>query len=138
MTGPLETTGEQAGVARRRRILVVEDEPTVRDALALVLRDASAYEVETARDGAEADAKLQEFRPDLLLLDLVMPDGQGLEVCRRARDLYGPDEVKIIILTGYPEGGNREKSLFFGADLFLPKPQTVPDLLAHIEELLDT
>lgn len=123
---------------RPRRILVVDDEPSVREGIARALRrDPSGYEVETAGDGFEAGVRLAEFRPDLVILDVVMPGMGGLDICHRIRSHSGLESVKIIILTGYPGGGNREKSLVYGADLFLAKPQEVATLRTHVEELLE-
>jgi len=124
--------------SRQPRILVVDDDPGVREIIAAALKyDPAGYEVETAVDGVDAGLKLNNFRPDLIVLDAIMPGMGGLEVCSRIRNESEHDHTKIIILTGAPEGGKAETSLVFGADLFLQKPQPLDVLLAHIEELLD-
>jgi len=124
--------------SRQPRILVVDDDPGVREVIADALKyDAAGYEVETAIDGVDAGLKLEHFRPDLIVLDVIMPGMGGLEVCNRIRSQTELDATKIIILTGAPEGGKAETSLVYGADLFLQKPQPLDVLLAHIEELLD-
>jgi DNA-binding response OmpR family regulator len=124
--------------SRQPRILVVDDDPGVREVIADALKyDSAGYEVETAVDGVDAGLKLNQFRPDLIVLDVIMPGMGGLEVCNRIRNESNHDETKIIILTGAPDGGKAETSLVYGADLFLQKPQPMDVLLAHIEELLD-
>ncbi len=121
-----------------QRILVVDDETAVREGIARALRRANErYDVHSAGDGLEAGIKIARLQPDLVLLDLVMPGMGGLETCYRIRHLSGLKDVKIIILTGYPGSGNPEKALFYGADLFLSKPQTIEALCTHIEELLE-
>ena len=121
----------------RRRILVVDDEAGIRDTLVALIRWASErYDVETAGSGLEASVKLSSFRPDLVFLDLKLPDTEGLDLCRRIREL-GNDETKIVILTGMTDRQNRERSLVCGADLFLSKPLTGESLRAHVAELLD-
>ncbi|MCP3982321.1 MAG: response regulator [bacterium] len=122
---------------RALRILIVDDDAAVRDGMARAFRrDPRGYEVETAVDGFEAGAKVSSFEPDLVFLDVVMPGMGGLEVCHRIRALTEQRDVKIVILTGYPGGGNREQSLLYDADLFLSKPQPLASLRTHVEELL--
>lgn len=124
--------------SRQPRILVVDDDPGIRDVITDALRlEHSDYEIETAVDGIDAGLKLEHFRPDVVVLDVIMPGMGGLEVCNRIRNQPDLDDTKIIILTGAPDGGKAETSLVFGADLFLQKPQPIDVLLAHIEELLD-
>ena len=120
------------------RILVADDDAGVREVIADALKYApTSYEVETAVDGVDAGIKLEAFRPDLIVLDVIMPGMGGLEVCNRIRNQRELDSTKIIILTGAPDGGKAETSLVYGADLFLQKPQPIDVLLQHIEELLE-
>jgi CheY-like chemotaxis protein len=125
-------------VPQQPRILVVDDDAGVREVIADALKyDSTDYEVETAVDGVDAGLKLEQFRPDLIVLDVIMPGMGGLEVCNLIRNQKKLDATKIIILTGAPDGGKAETSLVYGADLFLQKPQPIDVLLQHIEELLD-
>jgi CheY-like chemotaxis protein len=125
-------------VPQQPRILVVDDDAGVREVIADALKyDPTGYEVETAVDGVDAGLKLEQFRPDLIVLDVIMPGMGGLEVCNLIRNQKKLDATKIIILTGAPDGGKAETSLVYGADLFLQKPQPIDVLLQHIEELLD-
>ena len=123
-------------VDSRHRILVVDDEYAVREGIARALRRDERYEVETAADAIETGLKIATFHPDLVILDVVMPGMGGIEICERIRQASDSEETKIIILTGFPGDGNREKSLIHGADVFLSKPQSAADLQAHVRELL--
>jgi CheY-like chemotaxis protein len=121
-----------------RRILVVDDDADVRDVIVDALRLAPGqYEIETACDGLDAGMKLERFGPEVVILDVNMPGMDGLEMCELIRRRAELDGTKILVLTAYPEEGRAEKSLFYGADLFLTKPQPIDTLLAHIEDLLD-
>jgi DNA-binding response OmpR family regulator len=121
---------------RRPRILVVDDDADIREGLARAISRQGGYEVATAADGFEAGYQLAAFQPDVVLLDVVMPGMGGFDVCERMRRLARGEKLRIIILTGFAGGGNNERSLLSGGDLFLTKPQDVQTLLMHIEDLL--
>lgn len=122
---------------RLPRILVVDDDDHVRTGLARALEHQWTCQVDIARDGFEAGYKLAKFAPDLILLDVVMPGMDGLQVCRRMRELVGTEPLKIIILTGYAGPDTSEGSLVSGADLYLMKPVDVDVILGHVQELLE-
>jgi CheY-like chemotaxis protein len=119
-----------------RRILVVDDDADVRNGLSRALALRGGYQVTAAADAFDAGYQFARQRPDLVILDLVMPGMGGLEVCERMRRLAAAERLKIIVLTGYSGAGNSERSLLSGADLFLPKPQDVDTLMTHIGDLL--
>ncbi len=119
------------------RILIVDDDDNVRVGLARALSSLTTCEVDTARDAFEAGYKLAQFRPDLVLLDVVMPGMGGLDVCARMRRLAGSEPLRIVILTGYDGSGHNERSLISGADLFLTKPMDVDEILRHVKDLLE-
>ncbi len=119
----------------RNRILIVDDDPTIQKALSQTLFNYK-YETETAGDGFEAGIKTVQFRPDLIILDLIMPEMDGFEVCRYLKNDPTTSGVKILILTGYDTEENREKIMEAGADDFLTKPVEVDMLIRHIEVLL--
>jgi CheY-like chemotaxis protein len=119
-----------------RRILVVDDDADVRNGLTRALTLRGGYQVAAAADAFEAGYHFARHRPDLVILDLVMPGMGGLEVCERMRRLAGVERLKIVVLTGYSGAGNSERSLLSGADLFLTKPQDVETLITHIGDLL--
>ncbi|TML23262.1 MAG: response regulator transcription factor [Actinobacteria bacterium] len=116
------------------RILVVDDEPAVRDSLRRAL-ELEGYEVDLAVDGEAALAHLaQPMHPDAVILDILMPGVGGLEVCRRIR--ASGDEVPVLILTARAEIDSRVAGLDAGADDYLPKPFALAELLARLRALL--
>ena len=115
-------------------ILVVDDEPAVRDSLRRAL-DLEGYEVELASDGEEALARLaNEPQPEAVILDILMPGIDGLEVCRRLR-LAG-STLPVLMLTARAEVDSRVAGLDAGADDYLPKPFALAELLARLRALL--
>lgn len=115
------------------RILVVEDEPAILRGLADNLRFES-YEVLTASDGQSGYAALKEHKPDLMILDLMLPKMSGYDVCRRARaeGIVTP----ILMLTARGEEADRVRGLDLGADDYVSKPFSLPELLARVRALL--
>jgi two-component system response regulator MprA len=115
------------------RVLVVDDDRAVREALRRVLTLAG-YELQTAEGGAEAIELVVQSVPDAVVLDLGMPDVDGLEVCRRLR-LLG-NRVPILMLTAREEVSDRVAGLDAGADDYLVKPFDVDELKARLRALL--
>ena len=115
-------------------ILVVDDERAVRDSLKRAL-ELEGYEVELAADGEEALKRLgDEPLPDAVILDVLMPGADGLEVCRRLRrDGKG---LPVLMLTARAEVDSRVAGLDAGADDYLPKPFALAELLARLRALL--
>src|SRR5438445_13816534 len=119
----------------KANILIVEDE----EALALLLRynlEAEGYEVETVARGDEADLLLKEHSPDLVILDWMLPGLSGIELCRRLRARPETQQLPIIMLTARGEETERVRGLATGADDYIVKPFSVPELLARIRALL--
>jgi two-component system, OmpR family, response regulator MprA len=115
------------------RILVVDDEPAVREVLERILR-LEGFDVAMAGDGREA-VRAQALAPaDAVLLDVLMPGLDGLEVCRRMRDTG--DRTPVLMLTARDEVGDRVAGLEAGADDYLPKPFALEELLARLRALL--
>ena len=114
------------------RILVVDDEPAVTDLLAYNLRKAH-YEVIVADDGQEALRLAREAPPDLILLDLMIPKVDGLDVCRELRKT---SSVPIIMITARGEEIDRVVGLELGADDYVIKPFSVRELMARIKAVL--
>jgi two-component system, OmpR family, response regulator MprA len=116
------------------RILVVDDERAVRESLRRALQ-LEGYEVELAEDGADALAKLNGGgTPDAVILDVLMPTIDGLEVCRRIR--RDGNAVPVLMLTARAEVESRVAGLDAGADDYLPKPFALEELLARLRALL--
>jgi two-component system response regulator MprA len=115
------------------RLLVVDDDPSLREALALVL-DLNGFEVTTACDGREAIRTLIETPPDAVVLDVLMPEIDGLEVCRRMR--AAGDRTPVLMLTARAEVSERVEGLEAGADDYLAKPFAREELVARLRALL--
>ncbi len=115
------------------RLLVVDDDPSLREALALVL-DLNGFEVTTARDGREAIRTLAATPPDAVVLDVLMPGIDGLEVCRRMR--AAGDRTPVLMLTARTEVAERVEGLEAGADDYLAKPFAREELVARLRALL--
>lgn len=115
-----------------QRILVVEDEESVSNLLAYNLRKAH-YEVQIAADGRQALQLARELMPDLILLDLMLPEIDGLAVCR---ELRRNSQVPIIIITAQGEEIDRVVGLELGADDYVCKPFSVREVLARIKAVL--
>ena len=117
------------------RVLIVEDE----EPLTLLLRynlEAEGYEVETVARGDDADTRLKERIPDLVVLDWMLPGLSGIELCRRLRTRPETKSLPIIMLTARGEESERVRGLSTGADDYIVKPFSVPELLARIRALL--
>ena len=119
----------------KARILAVDDQPhNLR--LLVDLLSAKGYEVVTAASGAEALAKIESARPDLVLLDVIMPNMSGYEVCRKIREMPETAVLPIVMITALDPGEERVKGLDAGADDFLAKPVNQAELLARVRSLL--
>jgi two-component system response regulator MprA len=115
------------------RLLVVDDDPSVREALALVL-DLGGFDVVTACDGREAIHTLSVDSPDAVILDVLMPGLDGLEVCRRMRAIG--NHTPVLMLTARIEINDRVAGLEAGADDYLVKPFAREELIARLRALL--
>jgi two-component system phosphate regulon response regulator PhoB len=117
------------------RIMVVEDE----EPLGVLLRynlEAEGYQVEIVTRGDEAELRLQENVPDLLVLDWMVPAVSGIELCRRLRMREQTERLPIIMLTARGEESDRVRGLSTGADDYLVKPFSMPELVARVKALL--
>ena len=114
------------------KVLIVEDEVSFSDALAYLLKKES-YEVEVAVNGAEAIERFQTFNPDLILLDLMIPEVSGPEVCRVIRST---SQVPIIMLTAKDSEIDKVVGLELGADDYVTKPYSSRELLARMKAVM--
>jgi two-component system, OmpR family, response regulator MprA len=115
------------------RILVVDDDRAVRESLRRSL-EFNGYQVELASDGQQALSAVESARPDAMVLDVMMPRLDGLEVCRRLRGTG--DDLPILVLTARDLVSDRVAGLDAGADDYLPKPFALEELLARLRALL--
>ena len=116
-----------------KRVLLVEDEPALARGLVDNLRD-DGYDVTHVADGAAAEAEARRSRPDLIVLDLMLPGRSGLDVLRALR--ASGDDVPVLVLTARSEVVDRVVGLELGADDYLGKPFAVRELLARVRALL--
>ncbi|MEV6110138.1 response regulator transcription factor [Streptomyces sp. NPDC051940] len=115
-----------------RRVLVVEDDPTIGDAIAARLK-AEGFAVRTAGDGPAAVAAAEEWEPDLLVLDVMLPGYDGLEVCRRVQSRR---PVPVLMLTARDDETDMLVGLGVGADDYMTKPFSMRELAARVHVLL--
>jgi len=116
----------------KSRVLVVDDEPHIADALRNVL-STEGYHVRTVDEGRTALASFSEWRPELVITDLIMENMDGIELCRRIRS---ESNVPIIVLSGESEEGSKVAALDSGADDYVVKPFGTDELLARIRAVL--
>jgi len=117
------------------KVLIVEDE----EPLSLLLRynlEAEGYAVESCIRGDEAEIRLRESLPDLLLLDWMLPGLSGIELCRRLRAREDTERLPVIMLTARGEEAERIRGLSTGADDYVVKPFSVPELMARVRAIL--
>ena len=117
------------------RILVVEDEETLSLLLSYNL-ESEGFHVECVERGDEADVRLLENPPDLVILDWMLPGVSGLEICRRMRARQATRGLPVIMLTARGEEAERVRGLSTGADDYIVKPFSVPELIARVRALL--
>src|SRR6202012_4119498 len=119
--------------ANAGKVLVGDDEPNISDVLSIALK-FNNYEVATAPDGQSALKAVTDFRPDLVLLDVMLPDLDGFEVARRMRERA--DETPILFLTARDTTEDKVRGLTLGGDDYVTKPFSVEGLLARIGSVL--
>lgn len=123
--------------SRRARLLVVEDETDLLRSLEYALK-ASGYDVRVADRGDQALRILEEFEPDLVLLDVMLPDISGLDICRRIHEMPEARRAVVIILSARVEEADRVAGFEAGADDYMVKPFNVRELILRIEARLKT
>ncbi|MCP4756286.1 MAG: response regulator [Proteobacteria bacterium] len=118
-----------------RKILIVDDEKRIRDLVEFRLQD-KGFETLTANGGKEALEIVGSQRPDLVVLDVMMPDMSGLDVCRRIKAEDATKGVKVILLTAKIQKQDEKEGLSAGADVYITKPFSARLLVQSIEEVL--
>jgi DNA-binding response OmpR family regulator len=118
-----------------RRVLIVDDEPNIVMSLEFLMKKAG-FEVTVARNGREALDALDGPPPDLLLLDVMMPEFDGYEVCERIRADPAWASTTIFMLTARGRDSERDRGLALGADAYVTKPFSTRELVAQIEAVM--
>ena len=118
-----------------KKVLIADDEPNIVTALEFLLQRAG-YEVLVARDGEEALKIVESVRPDLVLLDIMMPVRSGYEVCKRIRERPEWSHIKVVMLSAKGRDAEVNKGMAMGADLYVTKPFSTRELMEQIKGLL--
>jgi excisionase family DNA binding protein len=121
----------------KRKILVVDDDPELVELITDVLDKDGRFEVRSVNNGFDAGMMVKEYHPDLIVLDVMLPDINGKEVCQRVRTDPTMDDVKIICISGMVEQDKIEDLRASGADDFMQKPFEVDQLVDRICQLLE-
>jgi len=121
----------------RHRVLIVDDEPNIVTSLEFLMR-LGEYEVRVAGNGDEALRLVESFVPDVVLLDVMMPQRSGFEVCRKIRQNPELSGVKIVMLTARGRDAERDRGLSLGANAYVTKPFSTKELMSTVRDLLDS
>lgn len=120
---------------RKNRILIADDNPVNQELLEAYLQDRD-YQIEFAVDGLDALEKVSSFKPDLILLDVMMPKLSGFEVCETLKKSVGTRQIMILMVTALSELGDIERAVAAGCDDYLSKPVHKLELLKRVENML--
>jgi CheY-like chemotaxis protein len=129
------TPAEPTAASRRPRVLIADDNEPNRELLEAYLADVDC-EIATAVDGADTLAQVAAFRPDVILLDVMMPKLSGFEVCQRLKDDPATSPIMILMVTALGELGDIERAVEAGTDDFLSKPVNRVELVKRVENML--
>lgn len=121
----------------KRKALVVDDDPDLVELIRDVLDADGRFEVRTVNNGFDAGMMVKEYHPDIIILDVMLPDINGQEVCTRVRSDSTMDDVRIICISGMVEADKIEDLKKSGADDFMQKPFDVDTLVGRVCKLLD-
>jgi excisionase family DNA binding protein len=128
---------EEEVAEERIRILVVDDDPIIVETIVQALEeDEYDYEVISASDGFEAGLQVNHFKPHLLILDIMMPDIKGYEVCKKIKTNKETKDTKIIVLSAYLDEEKFKKMKEYGADVCFSKPLPLPQLKKEVARIL--
>ncbi len=120
----------------KKKILIADDNENIRDALTYLLED-EGYALSMAKDGSDTLKKVREFRPDILFLDIMMPEMNGYEVCRVIKNDPQLKNTYIIMLTAKGQVAEQERGKEVGADEYIVKPFSPMEILSKIKNILD-
>ena len=129
---PEEPKGEE-----KKKILVVDDDKIIVETIVQALEeDEFGYEMISASDGFEAGLQVNHFKPDLMILDIMMPDINGYEVCQKLKSVPETQDIKIIVLSAYLDDDAFRKMKEYGADTCFSKPLPLEQLKYEVAKLL--
>ena len=119
----------------KKTVLIADDEPNIVAAIEFLLKQRG-YDVHIAQDGGEALRAIERVLPDLIVLDVMMPQTSGYEVCQAIRSRPDWRHIKVVMLSAKGRDAEVNKGMALGADLYVTKPFSTRDLMAKIEALL--
>lgn len=119
----------------RKKVLIADDNENIRDALTYLLED-EGYELLLAKDGADTLRKVRERKPDILFLDIMMPEINGYDVCRTIKNDPDLKSIYVIMLTAKGQVAEQERGKDVGADEYIVKPFSPMEILARVKNLL--
>ena len=119
----------------RKKILIADDNQNIRDALTYLLED-EGYEIELAKDGAETIRLIRKQQPDILFLDIMMPEMNGYDVCRTIRSDQALKDIYIIMLTAKGQVAEQERGMDVGANEYIVKPFSPMEILSRVKQVL--
>jgi two-component system alkaline phosphatase synthesis response regulator PhoP len=122
-------------IMEQKRILIADDNENIREVLTYLLED-EGYKPWLAKDGADALEKVREVHPDILLLDIMMPEINGYEVCRVIKNDPELKKTYVIMVTAKGQAAERERAKEVGADEYIMKPFNPADIVARIKNIL--
>jgi excisionase family DNA binding protein len=123
--------------SERKKILIVDDDPIIVETIVQALEEEEYdYEIISASDGFEAGLQVNHFKPHLLILDIMMPDIKGYDVCKKIKENEETRDTKIIVLSAYLDDEKFKKMKEYGADLCFSKPLPLPRLKREVAGLL--
>jgi DNA-binding response OmpR family regulator len=120
----------------QKKVLIADDNENIREALTYLLED-EGYQLGLAKDGAETIQKVREFRPDILFLDIMMPEINGYDVCRTIKSDPDLKNTYVIMLTAKGQVAEQERGKEVGADEYVVKPFSPMEILTKIKNILD-
>lgn len=122
---------------QKKKILIADDNENIREALTYLLED-EGYTLWLAKDGNDTLQKVREVRPDILFLDIMMPEVNGYDVCRTIKNDPDLKNIYVIMLTAKGQAAEQERGRAVGADEYIVKPFSPMEILSKIKNLLDS
>lgn len=119
-----------------KKVMIVEDEPSIFNLIETLLR-AKGYDVQVAPDGNKALQSMPDFKPDLVLLDIMIPGVDGLEVCKIVKEHPETKSTKVVMLTSSKSEEAMDQAMSAGADWYIAKPFKIDAVIDKVKQLLD-
>jgi len=126
---------EKGGASVPASVLIADDDPSISRALSFLMQ-REGHDVRTVADGQQALAAIERKRPDIVLLDLMMPKGNGYEVCRALRADRRYDDIRIVMLTAKGGEADQRIGMDLGADAYIAKPFAIADVVSCVKSVL--